>query len=356
MMQTAPQFHCDWITVSQEHGRSCRQLIDVVVTASDNEGVVQWKSERGFVHEGSHSSKVLIKSNGLGRISLSGNIGRLNRPDNVFGYSLDDCKKLANELLENLDLPPFAGGEVVKTHGHRRGPDGTARRMGATVSRVDICENFALGSEKNRSDYLYWLTSQKLTKSDLSNYGTETVYFGKKSSYVTLKVYDKVIELQRAVRKLLKKPLEDDVSLWRLEYLQDLLQFVSERGLVRCEAEFGRKFLHSHGLTGWDQLSTETIRPYWLEYRGKTMDRTVELSAVADLPSASRGVYHAYVAGENVRAGMSKTSFYRHRNIILMLGVDIARPLNVRALNIKPKVVEVRESVSPQGYYLPYVS
>lgn len=88
----------DWITVQQFHPQGgIKQVNNGRVFAVDEDGLVEWDVQRAFEFEGSHDSRVQIQSDGWS-VKLSGNVGRIHRPDNIFGFALDGVMEKANRI------------------------------------------------------------------------------------------------------------------------------------------------------------------------------------------------------------------------------------------------------------------
>ena len=98
----------DWLTIHQDHDHqqpilSDRHFIAVDTATGADLGVKQPTIEHG----GSYSTSVHIRISG-NRITVSGNPSRINRLDNLFGFSLiDQCVAVYNEILKQYGLPIY---------------------------------------------------------------------------------------------------------------------------------------------------------------------------------------------------------------------------------------------------------
>ena len=339
---------CDWITVSQEHDEAVPELVDAVVTSvSPDDGLLNWESRRGFQHRGSWDTSILVCSSG-NRVSLSGNVGRFGRPDNVFGYDIDTIKVLCNNIVTSLGLPAFTDG--VPTFVQGKGGS-----TGARISRLDLTRNFACGGAREASDFLYWLSSQKVSRADVERVES-TVYFGKRSKFATTKVYDKGRELAHGLRRLRRKNVNGE-RVDHQGYLEQLIAWCERVGLVRLETTFSSRYLTQKKLCFWSDLTTTALADHFRSYEARVMNRCEEFDDLEALAPRFQFAYHAYVRGENLRdLGWSRSTFFRYRKELLRLGVDIAKPLNVKALAIKPRVVELVPAVAPDFYHMPQLA
>lgn len=132
---------CDWLTIYQQHlgddslvptlngGRIIKLRrpegpLRRHFSFTDENGELyedlemEFTTAASFDFEGSFDTHIQVKSEG-GRVSLSGNIGRFERPDNVFGYSVAECIVLANKLMLRLGLPAFTGRPIPQARASR---------------------------------------------------------------------------------------------------------------------------------------------------------------------------------------------------------------------------------------------
>ncbi len=152
----------DWVSVSQYHGGDLPEIVGSLNFKNlDEDAPIESAGPRQY--RGSHDSSLQVKAHN-GWVRVSGNPSRWNRPDNLFGYDLDECMAVINDHLSTLGLPPFTVGVPVSPdRNERRASVGLASIDGETVdgmgegepiawsgaafSRIDLCQNFAAGSE-----------------------------------------------------------------------------------------------------------------------------------------------------------------------------------------------------------------
>jgi len=342
MSEKRTSVFCDWVSVSQIHTKRVPQMAKTVALIFDTEsGEVIGEAPRGFQHEGSYDSRLLITSFG-NRVSLSGNLSRLNKQDNVFGHTIDQTKHLCNEVLTSLNLPAFSSGTscILPTKKHR------PHRLtwtGAKFSRIDLTQNMLTGSQLNASDFVYWLSVQKLNRGDVTKV-KNTVYFGASSGYSTIKVYNKAIEFNS--NKKFTQNLSEDDKLYR----KKLEQFLISSGAVRLEFVAKRKYLSETGLNHWANVTNDSATQAYLKGLNNMQNLVAVYDDVDSLSPRVRAFYHAYMRGENVREYYSDATFYRYRKQIKNIGVDIAQPLNVQALKTKVKTIDLTVLEQPVWY------
>ena len=82
----------DWLTIYQDHDSDLPFLSDTAQLIYDTStGNIITEQQPAFIHKGSYSTSLSIKISGR-RLTLKGNPSRINRIDNLFGYStIDQC-------------------------------------------------------------------------------------------------------------------------------------------------------------------------------------------------------------------------------------------------------------------------
>ena len=134
-----------------------------------------------------------------------------------------------------------------------------------------------------------------------------------------------------------------------LHYLEKLQEYCSRLGFIRHEVRFAERYLNQKGLKPWHTTHAD-IKAHYKKELSKMTERCEISMSANDLKGAVKSTYYDYLNGINVKARMTKPTFYRHRKAILGLGVDIAEATTVRALQVKPKVVEVKAAEIPLFY------
>ena len=153
---------------------------------------------------------------------------------------------------------------------------------------------------------------------------------------MTNKVYNKGLEL-----------LKHDRS--NLRYIENLIDFCNQVGIVRHETMFRERYLNRNGLKPWCKMTQENILGHYLKEMNKMYCRMQTDSTIDELPATVRATYYAYKNGDNLE-GMKRSTFYRHRSMLLQVGIDISAPINVTTLNVKPQIIELAEVSIPEFY------
>lgn len=343
---------CDWLSIYQRHfGGGLPKIADGAVMRIDSDGEVESITLKKLRIEGSHESSVFVRCDGE-TVWFDGNVSKLGRPDNVFGYSFRQCLQIVNNLLLSLGLPPFSEGDRYVTN--FKGEPRTCW-TGAIVTRVDVTQNYAVGGKENAYHFMRYLQSQQASRLKTGTYGEgETVDFGRGSRYLYFKAYLKGPELRRHATKV----RADAESMFKPEpnpYVLQLADWCDAVGLVRVEMTFKATKLHDmgcHYLGGFDmkQLELEFDR------RCEVLTRaSADVDQLTDLPKALLATYRMWQAGDDLTAKLSRATFYRHRRELLPYGVDIAIKSNVVPLKTKTRVIQLGPVSMPDWYELPEI-
>lgn len=328
---------CDWITLAQLHPRGGLPIINGGhAFGVDPDGVVDWQVSKRQKVEGSYSTKVEIRCDG-DRVTLSGNVGRFNRQDNVFGYSVWECVQIANQICASFGLPPFTVGHTAAKFRRLQRSDNTAPE-GAVITRLDLTRNYTTGSQADASRLCNFLAGQSHGRKSAQGYGASGVTWGEGSKYWYAKFYNKFLDLE-------KHGCDNE----------QLKAWVRDVGLVRHEVSLKSRYLTQQGLRElW----------VWVENEGlemaiyKNFDEVLRSNSVAkghfeDLPRRLGEVAIAWRDGIDLRERYSKATFYRYRRLLRGYGIDIAYPCNVTRLSTRINVIDCAPAVRPAWYSLP---
>lgn len=393
-----PKIFCDWVTMSQRHpalvnspnktgglflvlNNSGELLYDYrpgdgkdktdFLLSSPKEDL-QSIAYKYFQCEGSFDSRVFIRAID-GRVDLHGNIGKYGRPDNLFGYTLEECIEIANKLLLENDLPPFTGGTFIEPY-FDNDDNLVSGWTGATFSRIDLTTNISFGHSDDVREYLTWLGTQHVSR--MRNYvhpDGNTVEIGHndsgKSKYIQMVAYNKAVEFQKHSEKHLKKMvrrykkglIELDLD-YTNDYYEKLQNYMSEMGVARLELRLKRDYLHQHEdirYLGALQKDFSQLNDIFID-RWATATRDFVMKEINQMSTKEKEIYAQYLAGVDLSLSYpKKTTFYRKRNLLLPYGIDISIPY--RGETTAPKIssmrsLKVRALPVPDFYYLPQVS
>lgn len=340
---------CDWVSMYQRHiGVELPKVADGAVMRIDKEGEVETVTLKKSRIEGSFETAVFVRCDGE-TVWFEGNVSKWGRPDNVFGYTFQQCLAIINRLLQSLGLPPFTDGEKFITN--FKGEPRTCW-TGAIVTRLDITSNYATGSKEDAYAYMRHLQGQQASRLKTGTYGEgETVDFGRGSRRIYVKAYLKGPELRRHAGRsqegnaFEKRPVDP--------YVMQLADWCDAVGLVRVEMTFKATKLHDmgcHYLGGFDMKQLEIE----FEQRSEVLTRgSAEVEQLTELPKALLSTYRMWQAGDDLTAKISRATFYRHRRELLPYGVDIAIKSNVVPLKTRTRVIKLGPVSMPDWYELP---
>ncbi|MHC3432468.1 phage/plasmid replication protein, II/X family [Delftia lacustris] len=347
----------DWLSIYQRHYRNdLPKIADGAVMRIDKHGEVETVTLKKSRIEGSHETAVFLRCDGE-TVWFEGNVSKLGRPDNVFGYTFLECLQIINDLLQRHGLPPFTEGERYFTNFK-----GEPRSVwtGAVVTRIDLTCNFATGSKEDAYAYMRHLQGQQASRLKTGTYGDgETVDFGRGSRSHYIKAYLKGPELRRHAGKVPDAQGIDDGTVKDYEkgisnpYVHMLANWCDAVGLVRVEMTFKATKLHNlgcHYLGAFDmkQLELEFERLSEVFTRG-----SAEADDFSLLPKAVLSTYRMWQAGDDLTTKLSRATFYRHRRELLAMGVDIAIKSNVVPLKTRTRVIKLGPVSMPDWYELP---
>jgi len=333
---------CDWISAYQVHPEGVPTVNDGHVFSVDQDGEVKWDVPSKLVHRGSHDTSIRIRSDGF-RVTIDGNIGRFDRADNLFGYSVLDCIKLANHALAKFDLPPLQDRLPRMAVSKADESNVIAVATGAVLTRVDLTKNWAAGSQGNCSQFIRHLQGFKSGRQEPKPYKTTGVSWGEGSKYWYAKVYDKAAEYMRQHGKGSKK------------FDPQLFAYMLENGISRHEIELKSRYLRDHNLwrfCQWGEGMEERVYALFNDVVASTgiVDEYLEI------PGRAGELAVAWRDGADLKKRLAQNTYYRYRRELLAYGIDIAVPANVARLRTRVEVVTLSPAVAPAWYDLPKVA
>ncbi len=355
----ASDFFIDWIDVRQDHAFThlCRQTgtpyaqhkeYNGGVRASGDEIIAQTEdgkvfyllssladSKRGFKplagrRQGSHSTSVLMFSDG-NVTRVSGNVGRLDRLDNLWNYNWSDTFNLCNFEMRSNGLPAFTHGQqilrdTISEDDHRKGVS-PWKWTGANVNELHVTRNWYAGSDVLAMDSMRDMQGRRLSRVSKSAFGNESVSFGMPNKKGQ-SLHRAVVCYRKGPEMLAHAKGEDAKKLIKqsAEY-----QMAMDLGLIRVECKFGSRYLRRENLryTG-DIDMAKLIALYNRETADILLarpDNTIRL--VGDMPAKLRMTALSWIDGRDIRCLVSPATFKRHRKALLAFGLDISEPRRV---------------------------
>lgn len=359
---------CDWISIYQVHLKGCPIVNSGHVFSVDQDGVIEWDINKKVTHKGSFSTKLTISSDG-NRVSLSGNVGRFNRQDNVFGYSVSDCIKLANKILLGYGLPEFfdvapmplmkKGGstprEVVSLFkplvlvttandlDFRKDCDAGFQAVGCVITRIDLTCNYHSGSSGNASQVIRKMQGYKSGKFEPKSYYSSGVSWGEGSKWTYAKVYDKASDYVR----------HNGIGSKNFDAV--LYDYILNSGCVRHEIELKSRYLKQNNLwraSVWKDRMEDKIYALFTD----PIRQVANVDEFLEIPGRAGELAVAWRDGADLKKRLSKPTFYRYRKELLNFGIDIAVPSNVVRLKTHIEVIVLSPLSLPDFYNLPKIA
>ncbi|WP_046166721.1 phage/plasmid replication protein [Chromobacterium vaccinii] len=310
----------------------------------------EWGQSSKLFIRGSFDSLVVIKSDGF-RVSLTGNIGRLDRADNLFNLDWDATIAKCNEILGRFRLPPFTKGEQVvnanpSAYDLQHGIN-LIKWTGAKVSNFHVTENLATGSPENAAAFMGWASTQSMNNIKRNRTCPESCSWGSKAGRKMFKLYIKHLEMLAPGHMHGRSKTEIKTD--------PVYQFAKEQGIVRAELEAGRLLLRDKSLQYLGDITMEKIVALFRSETQPLLNRVREDITRLDiegLPSKIRMTAACYLRGEDVRPLLSQATFYRHAKQLREYGIDINEPLaKFEKINHVIKVIEVKPLECPEWYW-----
>lgn len=326
----------DWVSAILPCKHDPSKLISGLVMAFDAQGNNEWTVNKTLTVEGSHSSKIQIKSHTENQIYISGNPTKFLQGHNLFGSNdlVGLMGKFFDSLLEHDELglcpDPFQYANIKDGH--------------YELTRVDVNETWHLN---NQRDVLAWIRAvgetAYLKHRGAGQFSGDTAYFGKNSRRWALKCYSKGLEILAKGHKL---PTELAIPEM-VEYAQKALRI---EGVTR-QLELKRRSLHV--ASNWD---IDTAEELLLEYISKLEMSDVYMlkdDVLDSLPPRLRLTYQAWLNGDDLKTVLPRPTFYRYRKQILEYGVDISSKSPKEKSNVIPliRVLEAKPVGIPDWAY-----
>lgn len=327
----------DWLTIYQrhlDHPEIPELGSDLVITLDHQTQELKRRVLYGYTHSGSYDTNLRIRSVD-NVIEVSGNPSSFNREDNVFGLAtLREAVMIYNRILDGLGLPKF-------------------NRM-ATITRVDLAQNFTTGNMRNAYQVVRCL-SAKSAKNQLaylySDGSTVDWWKGNKRKY--LKYYLKSPEFTRHHKD-------------RSDYQNQLLDWMTSSGLLRQELTLRGRELAKRGLRHPEQWTSNTpvelLEEFTMhnltEHRTNYETIAEQLMAQGEKEATAERAQQlalSWLAGYDLRPSdkggrLSRATYFRYKRVLAQVGIDISSPCEVTRLLPKVETIYIEPAVPPVWY------
>lgn len=369
----------DWLSIAQRHqgadlpivsdgvrvrGQSFEELTDGqgrkwCVLTPHQDGI-RYTVTR-LQKRGSHDTSLQVRCDGS-TVELSGNVGRWERPDNVWNYDLDDTTAKASDFVEGLGLPRFSAGDCrlkasLSQHDYDLGL--WSEWTGAVFRELHVTKNLYAGNEALSVEVMRYMQGHRAARLAKGVYGTETIVFGRQGG----KLHKRVVVYRKA-QEMLDHAIGEDAKK-RVKASPEY-QMARDLGLVRIECKWGRDFLRDNGLRFMGDAGMAKVISLFERETAFLMDAKADRAArvVADMPAKLRAAALLWIRGDDLRQVYSRATYFRHVKALRDYGIDASEPRAQRGegsvdqlqrlLDGLPQF-ELRELPAPEWYGLPEV-
>ena len=320
----------DWLTASQYHFEGGLPIITGgIIVHYDESGVPRYERNCPASFPGSYDTSLRIGCDGF-RVSVSGNVGRFARQDNLYNFGWEGTKEAVNRILQSIGLPSFSVSTGEQIH-----QDTPWRSRGAVVSRLDVTANYATGSEARARACIRHMAARSVARMKKGRAGDESVWWA--NTRHMLKAYIKHLEMAAHGTRC-----DDQAYLWCLY-----------EGVVRVELELKKRLLSELKLNDWGDITQEKLEDV---YRTQTeLLRALDLSddeiLMENIPIRSRVYAAAWLAGRDMAAMANVRTLYRHAKILREHGIDIfAERENVKQFPTQVRFIDLVQLSVPDWY------
>jgi II/X family phage/plasmid replication protein len=352
-------------------------------------GEIKREFTKGYQHLGSFDSTLLIKFD-KGILSVSGNPSHWCKADNLWGcQTVQDAMEVYNFVLRSLGYPEFYDCEDTYLTSKPFASQKGYIRDGLQITRVDLTHNYM--SDIPALDMLRYLSTSAYRGEAGFLYpngrtvewlGTRSGDNGKTSTHIYFKYYDKAWDIEQKLKKCVQQRKRHLVNSLKLDdtifnsqllaitetinYLTRLLDYCNQYNVVRFELELKSKKIKELGLCKlgrWSrEIMLELVNKYTPHTKAKCQfNKTVDLYSqliAFEIPERKAGLYSSigqlWLNGHDVNfkrnLSIKKDTYYRARSALLLLGFDIASPLNIVNFPVQVQTVMLQPLEKPAWY------
>lgn len=323
--------------------------------------------------EGSFSSKLNIRCDGF-KVRVEGNPSRWQRMDNLFGLNtIDECVAIYNHILAKYDLPPFT--KNTRLH-HRQTPDKSSSSLvgdGAEITAIDWTQNFSVGKGKEAS-FIRGMASMQIGKGRKPHLfpNGQSCGWGYGSHWRIDVLYAKAYEIKEHLKKDKRK--KDGVTQEQLEYIEKLISYCEDQGVVRQEHKLHQLLLKRHNLQFYGLVSEHDFYTHLndIENAMKTIQishdehisiaqQLLQAGAVDTVRKANTTMnyFTLWQSGTDLREVLNRSQYFEHKTRLKKIGIDIGQIFDVSRMCPtlrRSEIIDVRPLAVPSWYQHPIVA
>ncbi|OOZ21376.1 hypothetical protein BOW31_12745 [Solemya velum gill symbiont] len=312
------------------------------VVSISPDGTAEWVSPKKVVVTGSHENTFRIRSvggNGRGLatgLQLDGNPSKFLQGHNIFGTN-----DLVSLVLQTYDRIT----ESISLDGNVQLARKDIEQGNFLVKMIDINEMYDLGTDSEVEAWLHSAQFLSRSRSGRPSTSQGTLYLQKNSRRWAIKFYNKFREINstkkhRLPAELIKTPLG-----------------AYTKGKLRIEVRLMSLELKENNLTHGKHFTEDKVTYLYNQYVKKVnLSGNVPLQdkRLSDMPRAVRSTYTLWQSRFDLQNMLTKSTFYRHRKILMEYGIDITMPpIDSGKTNVVPliRVVEATPVQVPDWAY-----
>lgn len=314
----------------------------------DMNGEKKWEFTKMLPFEGSHTTRVMVKTvdkgmdrhNGYGRVLyVRGNPIKYFQGHNLWGTT--DIKSLIFDMT--TEIMQIIGYNCMTTHKILR-----SDMREVDIKRIDVTAMYELPTLSDVRQWLRAATYSASGKHQKTSSSKTTLYIGEHSARFTLCAYCKADELT-------DHKLPETLSEQKREFLTNWAQ-----NKLRIECRYRRKLLIDLEMTTADKFTNEVIQAMFYTSLKKKLILAGDFSMIPEeiekLPKKYQRIYHQWNGGGVIQELMSMATAYRYRNYFVeQFGIDILKPCPNLATqsNVIPliRVLEAKPASIPSQAY-----
>lgn len=307
------------------------------------DGSIDWRVVKSTEARGSHESSLRLKSQGSdgeGRATelwIDGNISKF-----IQGHNLMGSRDLTDLVYKTFTILTRNPGLVIHDKLHAASAEQAILEGDFDVRSIDINQLYRLENDRSVESWLYAAEMYASKRAGRTTSKRGTVYLGQNSRRWAIKFYNKYAEMLKN---------QSDTH----PHYERLLGFA--KGVLRVELRLLSQELKDKKLQKGYDLPESVINSLFDEYIGKIQmntNATLIDDKLLNLPRTAQATYQLWRSGICCREMLSKTTFFRHRKLLLSHSIDINFPPQTPDRNnVVPllRVVEAVPIVNPDWAY-----
>ncbi|RYY72944.1 MAG: Replication-associated protein G2P, partial [Gammaproteobacteria bacterium] len=363
----------DWLTIYQDFDFMLPLIGDrahIVIDTDSGEALTT--TQPTVKHQGSFSTSINIRISG-NRLTVQGNPSRINRMENLFGFTtIDQCVECYNVILRGLGLPAFT--KCTKTW-LASGKDGEKVRTvsdGAVFTEIHITSNKCVG-QNCEDDYLRGISTLPYRNSiPRLHTNAKTCDWlskaGKGGALIYPSVYNKAFELTLHTLPKIKRQFGTDSN--EIRYLWNVINHCQFYGVVRFEQKLKSAYLRRENLNHYGLFDESIFKPLHEEFLN--LDKKLQVESMnletittklirenicTNTKAANVTTLYAIQWMHGTKFDFAKSQVKTHRARLRKIGIDISLPCDLTKFSLvhvrDSRAIELKDLSMPTWYKKP---